>query len=645
MSTNVGAVYIVENGVMFRVDSDANGRPVKKQVTGEELQKLLNGMNQGQKPQGDMNVPGLSVERQSAQLPETGTRSTGLNYASNKDGVMKTKKEYKEMRKERQAELYQDLHYNVSSDYSNRMAKKQAKQSVEVTKAADRVLSSVYYTDKAAYDKAKKADKEAGKRPVLLTETDMELLKDQNWDGAFEGRKRNEKHEIIEYGKLNNEKLKQIAAERIGMDNEVEMEERVSETAAMADEVGLKNGKVTHNKARKTKNLYKHLGFDYQKDQTELKRAAYVVGTTLTGGLAGKGLQHALGKEKGVGMSPGGTVETENVSKVFHNGVLTSEMHIPKVIPYAGQAVEVSTLLGGLKATGLGALVGAGIGLATMGNINDLKNKKNDILQGQIGSLEDAVKFVQKGDVMGIKKERNQIMMKGIIQEAKAKGISDEQLGLAILGARGDNGCLTEKELNTLYKSVKEYQPQPVPEPTPEPTPTPTVEPGPSPVPTPAPSVEPEPTPAPEECWNEQEKDVYKKIPVPKFRTGNWYISHAYVNDDGSKLSEADRRAVQRALASAENRIGEVREHNRRTGIQLADTITLPGGKVVKVADDAYARIMKLPARGGGRDAKYNTQKHGTMYRAVDCTTSQAKTPWMNKSDFDKWAAEHGHKS
>ena len=644
MSTNVGAVYTFENGVMFKMDVGADGQIVKKQVTGEELQKLLNGMNQGQKPQGDMNVPGLSVERQSAQLPESGTRLTGLDYASNDDGVMKTKKEYKEMRKERQAELYLDLH-KVDSDYSNRMAKKQAKQSVEVTKAADRVLSSVYYTDKAAYDKAKKADKEAGKRPVLLTESDMEMLKDQNWDKAFVGRERDAKGNITKEGNLDSDMLKQLAAERIGMDNEVEMEERVSETAAMADEVGLKNGKVTHNKARKTKNLYKHLGFDYQKDQTELKRAAYVVGTTLTGGLAGKGLQHALGKEKGVGMSPGGTVETENVSKVFHNGVLTSEMHIPKVIPYAGQAVEVSTLLGGLKATGLGALVGAGIGLATMGNINDLKNKKNDILQGQIGSLEDAVKFVQKGDVMGIKKERNQIMMKGIIQEAKAKGISDEQLGLAILGARGDNGCLTEKELNTLYKSVKEYEPQPVPEPTPEPTPTPTVEPGPSPVPTPAPSVEPEPTPAPEECWNEQEKDVYKKIPVPKFRTGNWYISHAYVNDDGSKLSEADRRAVQRALASAENRIGEVREHNRRTGIQLADTITLPSGKVVKVADDAYARIMKLPARGGGRDAKYNTQKHGTMYRAVDCTTSEAKTPWMNKSDFDKWAAEHGHKS
>lgn len=636
MSTNVGAVYIVENGVMFRVNTDENGQPVKKQVTGEEIQKLLNGMNQGQKPQGDMNVPGLSVERQSAQLPETGTRLTGLDYASNDDGVMKTKKEYKEMRKERQAELYLDLH-KVDSDYSNRMAKKQAKQSVEVTKAADRVLSSVYYTDKAAYDKAKKADKEAGKRPVLLTESDMEMLKDQNWDKAFVGRERDAKGNITKEGNLDSDMLKQLAAERIGMDNEVEMEERVSETAAMADEVGLKNGKVTHKKARKTKNLYKHLGFDYQKDQTELKRAAYVVGTTLTGGLAGKGLQHALGKEKGVGMSPGGTVETENVSKVFHNGVLTSEMHLPKVIPYAGQAVEVSTLLGGLKATGLGALVGAGIGLATMGNINDLKNKKNDILQGQIGSLEDAVKFVQKGDVMGIKKERNQIMMKGIIQEAKAKGISDEQLGLAILGARGDNGCLTEKELNTLYKSIKEYEPQPVPEPTPEPTPTPTVEPGPSPVPT------PQPTPEPEECWNQQEKDIYKKIPVPKFRTGNWYISHAYVNDDGSKLSEADRRAVQRALASAENRIGEVRENNRRTGIQLVDTIILPGGKVVKVANDAYARIMKLPAHGGGRDAKYNTQKHGTMYRAVDCHTRQPKTPWMNKSDFDKWTDAHSH--
>ena len=646
MSTNVGAVYTFENGVMFKMDVGADGQIVKKQVTGEELQKLLSGMNQGQKPQGDMNVMGLSVERQSAQLPEAGTRLTGLDYASNDDGVMKTKKEYKEMRKERQAELYQDLHYNVSSDYSNRMAKKQAKQSVEVTKAADRVLSSVYYTDKAAFEAAKEKDKANGKRPVLLTESDMEMLKDQNWDKAFVGRERDAKGNITKEGKLDSDMLKQLAAERIGMDNEVEMEERVSETAAMADEVGLKNGKVTHKKARKTKNLYKHLGFDYQKDLTETKRAAYVVGTTLTGGLIGKGLQHALGKEKGVGMSSGGTVETENVSKVFHNGVLTSEMHIPKVIPYAGQAVEVSTLLGGLKATGMGALIGAGIGLATMGNINDMKNKKNDILQGQVKDLDSAAEFVKNNDVRGIKGERNQIMMKGILQEAKAKGLSEVQVGAAILGAMGKRACLSEKELNTLYRAVKELpKPEPTPEPTvepgpsPEPTPAPTVEPGPSPVPT------PQPTPEPEECWNEQEKDIYKKIPVPKFRTGNWYISHAYVNDDGSKLSEADRRAVQRALASAENRIGEVRENNRRTGIQLADTIKLPSGKVVKVADDAYARIMKLPAHGGGRDAKYNTQKHGTMYRAVDCTTGKAKTPWMNKSDFDKWTAEHGHKS
>lgn len=644
MSTNVGATgYIIENGVMFRVDVGADEQIVKKQVTREELQKLLNGLNQGQKPQGDMNVPGLSVERQSAQLPETGTRLTGLDYASNDDGVMKTKKEYKEMRKERQAELYLDLH-KVDDDYSNRMAKKQAKQSVEVTKAADRVLSSVYYTDKAAYDKAKKADKEAGKRPVLLTESDMEMLKDQNWDKAFVGRERDAKGNITKEGKLDSDMLKQLAAERIGMDNELEMEERVSETSAMGDEAGLKNGKVTHKKARKTKNLYKHLGFDYQKDLTETKRAAYVVGTTLAGALIGKGLQHALGKASGTGMPEDPATGTV-YSKVFHNNVLTSQIPQEVSLPYNGRPVLVKTLLSGANCAGLGALIGAGVGLATMNKINDLTNKKNDILQGHVGSFEDAVKFVQKGDVMGIKKERNQIMMKGIIQEAKAKGISDEQLGLAILGARGDNGCLTEKELNTLYKSVKEYEPQPVPEPTPEPTPTPTVEPGPSPVPTPAPSVEPEPTPAPEECWDEQEKDVYKKIPVPKFRTGNWYISHAYVNEDGSKLSDADRRAVQMALKSAENRISEVREHNRRTGIQLVDTITLPSGKVVKVADDAYARIMNLRAYGGGRDAKYNTQRHGTLYRAVDCTTSQAKTPWMNKSDFDKWAAEHGHKS
>lgn len=655
---NVGAqrTFIMVNGKFYEETVDGNGQKVRKEVD----PSIFTGQQNPETKTGDAPIPGLSVER-SAKAAADQDIVTGLDFGSIEEGDnMRTKKEYKQMRKDLTEEYKEDFADvgGFSDKAKNKAAKDAAKNMTKNIKAADRVLSSEYYTDEAAYKAAKKANPDG--RHVLLSKSDQEILRDPDWDEAFVGRERDKDGNIIKEGTLDNTRLKYIASERIGYDSELEMEERVSETANFADEVGLKNGNVTHNKARKTKNLYKHLGFDYQKDLTEVKRAAYVVATTLGGAAAGNALARTgLGQASGSGMSPGGsvvvpgeevTVTGENISKVYHNGVLTSEMHTPvelvgktadKVVNFGGQMVTVGTALSGAKGAALGALIGAGIGLGTMGKaVNDLTNKKNDILQGM-----DVLNFVRKGDVAGIKDKENQIVMADTLKMAKEKGITDEQMAAAIYGARGENSCLSKRELLALQKAVKDYEPAPTPTtPAPVPTtpaPTPTT---PAPIPTtPAPiPTTPAPVPTPEpDCYNVQEKDIYSKMKVPQYRTGTYYISHAYVYEDGSKLSEADRRALQKELGKDENRIAEVRENGRRTGIQLVKEITLPSGKVVKVAENAYDRIMALPARGGGKDPKYNVQKHGTMMRAVDCKTGAAKTPWMTPEEFNKWEEQH----
>lgn len=638
---------LAENGKYYLVQKDADGHEVKMEVNKSVFNSVKNAGNETSAKhvsEDDFNIPGLTIEKNPDEEAQP-RRMTGLDAGSINEGEnMRTKQEYKQMKRDAERAYKEDFSdvsgFNEKS--INKAAKKHAKNQEQITKAADRVLSSHYYTTKEEYNAAKKANPEG--RHVLLSKDDLKLLQDQKWDEAFEGRERDEKGNITKEGTLNDSKLKQLSAERIGFDNEQEMEERLSETAAHADEVGVKDGKITHRNARKAKNLYKHLGYDYQKDLTEVKKAAYVVATTAGGALAGRALAKQF-NTSGTGVAPGGDIEvpgqtlygeTENVSQVFHNGVLTSEIHTPVKVPvdvpsqivkFGEQAVHVSTTLSGAGGAGLGALIGLGVGLATMGQINDF-NKKNDILQGM-----DALDFVKNGDVKGIKKTHNQIMMADTLQMAKEKGLTDGQIAAAIVGARGENNCLTEKELNTLHRLVKEYQPAPTEQPTEPPTE----------IPTEAPTVAPTPEP---ECHETQTKDIYTRMKTPQYRTGVYYLSHAYVNEDGSNLSPADRKALQNELSKRENRVGKFNDpdsEDLKKGIQLKNEITLPSGKVVKLADNAYERMMAEPARGGGSDPKYEKERHGTLYRAVDCKTKQPKTQWMTEDEYDKWEEAHSN--
>ncbi len=121
----------------------------------------------------------------------------------------------------------------------------------------------------------------------------------------------------------------------------------------------------------------------------------------------------------------------------------------------------------------------------------------------------------------------------------------------------------------------------------------------------------PKPDPVDYDVKQDPPKEVRTELPRMKYREGTWYTSHAYVADDGSNLSAAERKLVQAELKKAENKIALVDTNNdgkadfRDKKVSLPTEIELPNGKKVKVAPDAYERIMKLPASGGGKNTSY----------------------------------------
>jgi hypothetical protein len=107
--------------------------------------------------------------------------------------------------------------------------------------------------------------------------------------------------------------------------------------------------------------------------------------------------------------------------------------------------------------------------------------------------------------------------------------------------------------------------------------------------------------------------EVRTELPRLKLREGTWYTSHAYIDADGKELTPAERKEVKRLLEQDANRIalvdtnGDGKADYRDKKVSLPTELTLPNGKKVKMADDAYERIMKLPAQASKTpvNAKY----------------------------------------
>ena len=105
---------------------------------------------------------------------------------------------------------------------------------------------------------------------------------------------------------------------------------------------------------------------------------------------------------------------------------------------------------------------------------------------------------------------------------------------------------------------------------------------------------------------------IRTNLPRMPLREGTWYTSHGYVTDDGKTPAEADRRKIQKELGKDDNRIAYVDTNGDGKANARDKEVSLPteleiDGKKYKLADDARARIMKLPARAGGRNGKYGT--------------------------------------
>lgn len=105
---------------------------------------------------------------------------------------------------------------------------------------------------------------------------------------------------------------------------------------------------------------------------------------------------------------------------------------------------------------------------------------------------------------------------------------------------------------------------------------------------------------------------IRTELPRMPLREGTWYTSHGYVSDDGKTPSEADRRKIQKELGKEDNRIayvdtnGDGKANSRDKKVSLPTELEIDGKKY-KLADNARARIMKLPARAGGRNGRYGT--------------------------------------
>lgn len=192
---------------------------------------------------------------------------------------------------------------------------------------------------------------------------------------------------------------------------------------------------------------------------------------------------------------------------------------------------------------------------------------------------------------------------------------TDKLIKAAVLeAALGENtNAANTEELLAAYESLKntkdmigkmEVKPSEPPAPPVTPPTTP-----------PTPPVTPPKPEYPELDVIEEKVDVRTELPRLKYREGTWYTSHAYVNEDGSNLTEAERKQVQKELRKSENKIalvdtnGDGKATFRDKKVSLPTIIELPSGKKVKVADDAYKRIMSLDAGPGGKNGAYGIHR------------------------------------
>jgi len=449
-----------------------------------------------------------------------------------------------------------------------------------------------------------------------------------------------------ENGNINKEAYQKTMLQYSGTDLKANLDER----RALKESADVSKGK--------TKQMFKAAGLDIEKDYTWAMRAgtlAVGVGTGALAGLLGGGLA-ATAVANAVATATASATATATATATGTNTTITdvtasngeqfidvtedvfnvTETATTTVTSSATKAatdVATDAVSKGTMA-GRGALAALPAAILSAALVKDTGGK--DAFNGL--SAEQVLKNAQQ-----VKGKANKELVQKIID---MPNLTTNQKAAILHEAYGDN---TGKKVNTeelvaAYTAAKYLDEHPElvtpQQATTGTTSTPTVS-TPT-VSTPTVSTPTVSTPTEEECHEVETKKDFAKLPIMKYRIGPWYISHGYTYEDGSKLSEADRRALQKELTKGENAIRYSNDDKgKRDGLNVKDEITLPSGKKVKLAPNAQEVIMKLPAKGGGKNPRYNTEKNGTKMRAIDCKTGKPITGWMTPAEFDKWEEAH----
>lgn len=396
-------------------------------------------------------------------------------------------------------------------------------------------------------------------------------------------------------------------------------------------------------KKRTTKDMFEAAGLDVRKDYTGVMKAgaaALALGTGALTGLLGGGLI-AQAVASATATATATASASASATATNHWTASNGEEFFDSVEATDFQTTEVTETVTKLASAtgkiskGEMALRGAAGAIlpAVIAAITVKDNGEKDIFKG--ASVDEVLS--QKAKVSG--KANQAIMDKILDMKITGDPNRDKEIKAAVLqtaiGERTGKSVNTRELLaayevaNHISKHPELVEPEEASTP---PTSTPTDT-------TPTVTTPPTTTPVDEDCYNVNEENVRSNVPVIKYG-GPWHYSKLYVNQNGSNLSEPDRKALQKALSSGDNAIQNARgEDGKLIGRAMKNEITLPSGRVVVLAKDAVDRAKKLQGTPDkkARDRKYNTASDGKLMWATDCKTGKPISPKMTPAQFDEW--------
>ncbi len=411
----------------------------------------------------------------------------------------------------------------------------------------------------------------------------------------------------VDYTNINVRKVQNVLVDKSGGDQNFNLDE----VEVMAKDMNMSKGEIKH--------LAKTFGFGRESQlPAKLTAAGIAAGTAL----AGNAINWALGNthsHKGP-VTDTKTVQGETVSGDVHWIASNGEEFYHYYEAQGGTAVATAVAEACAKIPAVGQLIGPALAGVTAFFLT--KGATEDAFNG--ANVEEALANIQTAD-----KDAQPVLKQIRDMEITGDKKVDDAIKAAVIKASIGEETKTAnlRELSKAYIDLRntkekikliEGELKTEPEATTDTTPTtPTGATGATEATAPT-----EPTLADFDVEKDPDVAVRTELPRLKLREGTWYTSHGYVGDDGKELTPAERKEVKRLLEQDANRIalvdtnGDGKATYNDKKVSLPTELTLPNGKKVKLADDAYDRIMKLPAQES-KEPKVNA-KYGVHVAKIN---------------------------